>query len=387
MYILLSPFIALLIIFLIDIIFQFNTWQSRIKIGRFQNREVWQHKILQRSRKWLSNTPTVKLTDNDRLVVIDMLRGNYHRSAIQSWQEASLVLGLEAQIGRTNDPEVRNQIENFILSKTDASGKWRATPIDSDHAMLAYALLNCKFIDHQKYRPAYDSTWKMILSLIGEDGTVAYKPYKRDFRFVDTIGFICPFLISYGVKFDIPEAVDLAIKQISEYHQHGMMQQENIPCHTYHLETKIPTGLFGWGRGLGWYVIGLADSWEALPDSHSAKKELEHFIIKTSHSALKFQEVNGGFHWLLFDPSARLDSSTAATLAWFFSVGESIPEIAAQCKAGKEKALNYLQAVTRRNGAIDFSQGDTKGIGMYSQNFDILPFTQGFVLRTINKLY
>jgi unsaturated rhamnogalacturonyl hydrolase len=43
-----------------------------------------------------------------------------------------------------------------------------------------------------------------------------------------------------------------------------------------------------------------------------------------------------------------------------------------------------LQKVTRRNGAIDFSQGDTKGIGMHSQRFDILPFTQGFVLRTFN---
>ncbi|WP_234110736.1 hypothetical protein [Chryseobacterium sp. R2A-55] len=34
--------------------------------------------------------------------------------------------------------------------------------------------------------------------------------------------------------------------------------------------------------------------------------------------------------------------------------------------------------------AVDFSLGDTKAIGLYSQNFDILPFTQGFVLRTLN---
>ena len=48
--------------------------------------------------------------------------------------------------------------------------------------------------------------------------------------------------------------------------------------------------------------------------------------------------------------------------------------------------MRYLQSVTRRDGTVDFSQGDTKGIGVYSMNFDRLPFTQGFVLRTLNKL-
>lgn len=41
--------------------------------------------------------------------------------------------------------------------------------------------------------------------------------------------------------------------------------------------------------------------------------------------------------------------------------------------------------VTRRNGIIDFSQGDTKDIGVYSQLFDKMPFTQGLAIRSINK--
>ena len=36
---------------------------------------------------------------------------------------------------------------------------------------------------------------------------------------------------------------------------------------------------------------------------------------------------------------------------------------------------------TRRNGEIDFSQGDTKGIGIYSLTYDIMPFTQGIATR------
>ena len=35
---------------------------------------------------------------------------------------------------------------------------------------------------------------------------------------------------------------------------------------------------------------------------------------------------------------------------------------------------------TRRDGTRDFAQGDTKGIGSYSQIFDRMPFAQGMGL-------
>lgn len=375
--------LIVIVVLLIDFSPQFNTWQSRIKIGRFTNREDWSLKILKLSQKWLQNTPTIPLTDNNRLIIIDMLQGNYKRSAIQSWQEAALVLGLTESLNKTGDNSTQKAIHDFLEKKITSTSGWKEKPTESDHAILAYAFLNCKHIDHHQYRLAFDETYQMLLSLKGEDGTVAYKNHVRQYRFVDTIGFICPFLVSYGLKFQIPEAVDLAVKQITEFQKYGMMEQLHIPCHTYHVETKIPVGLFGWGRGLGWYAIGLIDTWRALPEQHPSKKELEQLVIATTHSVLPFQSENGGFHWLLFDQGSRLDSSTAATLAWFFTLASEISEIKEISLAAKEKALDYLMTVTRRSGAVDFSQGDTKGIGVYSQNFDILPFTQGFVLRTI----
>ena len=371
-----------LIIFLIDAIPQFHIWQSRIKIGRFPNQQIWQAKVLSISKKWLKSTPTIKLTDNHRLIFIDILRGNYKRKAIQSWQEAALVLGLNEYVSKTEDAAAGKAIRDFFDSKINQTG-WKVKPTESDHAILGYALLNTAFIDHSKYKTALDETYQMILSLRGEDGTVAYKKQSRDYRFVDTIGFICPFLVKYGLQFNSSEAVALGIKQIWEYQKYGMMPHENIPCHTYHVETKIPTGLFGWGRGLGWFVIGLIDTWNVLPENHPKKKDLEEIIIKTAKSVFKFQHENGSFSWLVFVKEARIDSSTVATLSWFFTLASQIPEIAEDCKFAKEKGLEYLKKVTRRNGAVDFSQGDTKGIGVYSQNFDILPFTQGFVLRTL----
>lgn len=382
-YILVVISLVAFIIFLIDALPQFNTWQSRIKIGRFATPEIWQNKVLATSKKWLQNMPTVPLTDNTRLIIIDMLKGNYRRTTIQSWQEAALVLGLTEYITKTGDPQTQKEVGDFLVAKTVPSGSWKMKPTESDHAMLAYAFLNAEFIDHQKYKPAFTETYQMILSLKKKDGTVAYKNHVSEYRFVDTIGFICPFLVSYGLKYHMQEAIDLAVKQITDYQKFGMMQTENLPCHTYNIHSKIPTGLFGWGRGLGWFAIGLIDTWKLLPANHEYKETLKNIIIETTKSVTRFQNKNGGFNWLLFDEKSRLDSSVVATLSWFFALAAEIPEITDDCNEAKQKCLHYLPTVTRRNGAIDFSQGDTKGIGVYSQNFDILPFTQGFVLRTL----
>lgn len=377
--------IVILIIFLIDWIPQFNTWQSRIKIGQFQSQEDWRNKVFDLSKKWLFKTPTITITDNSRLIIIDILKGNYKKSAIQHWQEAALLLGLIEKYKSSNSETTKVIINNYFDSKMDANGNWKQLPTEIDSVILGYALISIPWLDLGKNKPAFDALYQLILSLKGEDGTIAYKKHSKQFRYVDTIGFICPFLVEYGLKFNTKEAINLAISQITEFNKYALLNDTFIPCHTYNLETKLPVGLFGWGRGLGWYAIGLIDTWKALPENHLAKKQLEENVIQFAKMAMRFQQKNGGWYWLITNKSSQFDSSTAATLAWFLVNASTIESISSECKSAKENALQYLQKVTRRKGAIDFSQGDTKGIGVHSQRFAILPFTQGFVLRTIYK--
>ncbi|MEL1240109.1 glycoside hydrolase family 88 protein [Flavobacterium flavipallidum] len=380
-------FYILLLIFLVlavDFIPMLYTWQSRIRIGRYNSTEQWNYKITEKSIKWLKKAPTITFTDNRRLVIIDILKGNYKRAAIQHWQEAALVLGLSEVVAKTNSITIRKNIEQYIANKIDKNGFWLDKPKEIDGVILAYAMINLKGIDHDKMKPSYDYIYNLILSLEGMDGTIAYKSYSTNYRYVDTIGFICPFLINYGIKFQVEEAVNLGINQITEFNKYAMLNDTFIPCHSYLVDSKIPVGLFGWGRGLGWYAIGLIDSWTALPDAHEYKYKLTESVIAFAKMAVQFQNENGSWNWIVSVKEFRADSSTTATLAWFFANAFQIESIREISLAAKSKALQYLMSVTRRDGAIDFSQGDTKAIGVHSQDFDILPFTQGFVLRTLN---
>ncbi|MBC8882995.1 glycoside hydrolase family 88 protein [Flavobacterium piscinae] len=221
----------------------------------------------------VKKTPTIKLTDNSRLIIIDLLRGNYKRDAIQHWQEATLVLGLTASYAQTKNEKIKDQVDAYVNRKIKSDGNWVNPITESDGVILGYAFIQTPWLEHQQLQPAYDSLWHLIKELKGEHTTVTYKRHTQKFRYVDTLGFICPFLIEYGQKFKVPEAVDLAIAQIEEFNRYGLYPNQFIPCHTYATQTKLPVGLFGWGRGLGWYAIGLIDAWRALDDSHPKSRK------------------------------------------------------------------------------------------------------------------
>ena len=375
--------VSILFVLVVDLYPQLNTWQSRIKIGSLSNEMLWKEKVKAISLKWLKKTPTIKVTDNNRLIIIDIFRGNYKRNAIQSWQEAALLLGLNESQKATNDAAVNASIASFVSSKLTSQGHWIVKPAEVDSVILGYALLKLDNFDFANYKPSFDFLYEMILNLKGTDGTIAYRKHTSDYRYVDTIGFISPFLVRYGLLFNQPEAVALGINQIRVFSAHGMLASHFIPCHTYNIKTNLPVGLFGWGRGLGWYAIGLIDAWSELPESHPEKEEVTQMVIAFAKMALSFQNHNGSWNWLITNRHSQFDSSATATLAWFFAKAKAISSIATESEQAKVKALNYLKQVTRRDGVVDFSQGDTKSIGVHSQHFDSLPFTQGFCLRTI----
>jgi unsaturated rhamnogalacturonyl hydrolase len=374
----------LIIIFLIDFIHLGTDWFLRIKMGRFDNHTSWNQIISDKGREWLNHTPKIRVTDNTRFILLDILKRNYSNNTIQQWQEAALLLGLAESLKNKDNVKLQEEIKTCIERNFDKEGQWRKRPLHVDGAILAFAIMKLDFIDIDKYRPALDYTWDLIEEHIGDDGTVQYRKSMTNYRYVDTIGFICPFLIAYGLRYQNEKCIDLAYKQIKEFEKHGLLKEFYLPCHAYDINQKLPLGLYGWGRGLGWFAIGLIDAWKELPNTHKYKKELENLVVNFAYTLRKFQHENGSWNWTVTRNKSRADSSTTATLSWFLLNTDGIKGSEGENWAAAERAINYLQKVTRRNGGIDFSQGDTKDIGVYSSLFNIMPFTQGFAIRSIN---
>lgn len=349
----------------------------RYHIGRWDNSTQWEVAVVKKACKWIKHTPTVKSSDNTYYIILDLLKGEYHNATIQSWQIAGLVLGLiDYSKGRDFDCFPDNFASKFI----SGDGEWKCDVNRVDYAMLAYVILKTAS-DPQKIYPAMKMMINVIEANLCSDGMISYSQGpKTKFRYVDTLGMVCPFLSLYGKIYKCPQYINLAVEQIEKYHCKGFFSGTQLPCHAYNAENNLPVGIYGWGRGTAWYFIGVLDTWKELHEYKQGKK-LELLLHEAAENYIEYQQDDGGFSTIL-QGGGQYDSSVTAAMAYFF---QSCSYIFAEkrYKTVAEKSVLKLMSMTMKSGAIDGCQGDTHGLGIFSQVYDVMPFAQGLVLRTL----
>lgn len=349
-----------------DFYIWFHTWQSRIHIGRWQDKVAWQKAIREKCQKWLKHTPTVPIKDHDRLILWDIIRRKYSSSTIQSWQKAGLVLGLC----------YHSENCDFNFYHKIAKQSVYASP-HIDAALMAYAILVSFPKKADKLKPLMDEVYQRILDTKGDNDTVPYRKGLTNIRFVDTLGFICPFLTLYAKTYMVTEAALLAQKQLVEYDR-ALLPNWGFPAHAFDIKQNAPLGLFDWGRGVGWYIIALLGMQRHTSDN-VVKLKMEERIVALGDKLLLCGLSAGGFSHQLFNTSTPAEGSATVLATLLFKRCYEITHDGKYSKA-VDSSLKRLMKMTRRNGALDGCQGDTKGIGFYSSRFDIMPFAQGLCL-------
>ena len=362
----------------IDGLFFLKDRYCRYHIGRWERR-AWCDAVRKTAVRWLKKTPTVKITDNNRYILLDIINGKYRSATIQSWQKAALILGL---LGSA-EPEEIHIAEESVDSMFDSSGMWKKKPVRVDCGMLSYAALS-RVSGRNKIKPAMDYSVGIIKKYVNEEGLISYTGGNSSTElYVDTIGLAVPFLVAYANCYDSPECEELGFKQLKDFHDRGLLGGTNLPNHAYDCSTGLPLGVFGWGRGAGWYVIGLVDSLDLFADSQH-RESVKNWIIDAAKEYGAYQRADGGFGSIIQSKNTY-DSSATAVMAYFYAKAanvfhsEEYYDIADRC-------LNKLMACTRISGAVDWCQGDTKALGVFSQTYDIMPFAQGMAVRALNEM-
>lgn len=352
---LLSLLFAAFVFVGVDLWFSFYQWQARIHIGRWSNRLEWQRTIESKARKWLDKSPTVKISDNTRWILYDMLRGRYRSKTIQSWQDAGLLMGFG-----------KKESARYASRKIDpVSGDWNLKPRNVDSALLAYVLKKNGSLPLKAEKAVLD----LLFELKGDAMTVPYRDDLPDVRFVDTIGMITPFMSICG-------RADLAMDQIKEYDK-AKLTGTSIPSHAYDTVRNLPMGIYDWGRGTGWYILGLVES--------NSDGRFDDRIVALAYELLKYQKSDGGFGAMYFNTKSPVESSGTVLIGLLMLRSYQINRDPRFIDAAF-KAERRLMSSTRRTGELDYCQGDTKGIGYYSHIFSIMPFAQGMAIKLSKEL-
>lgn len=366
-------------------------WLSRIHIGRWDDAQTWKVAVKKRLIKQLRRPPRTPATDHERLRILTFLKFKKSPKHLQAWQHASLLLAAS---------ECGDEVCSAASALVCKTGVWDASP-DSpafrnrpESAMLAFAAMAFPDPDTDRKDAVVRQIAQAMTDLAGEDGTVPYNTAIPHIRFVDTIGMICPFLFKYAYEYGQESAALLALRQIEEYYEYGMHPLLGLPVHCFDVNTASPLGIYGWGRGCGWLAEGLMDSYQTacaytktscgIADNSPGAPErvcetLLPLMRRLADAVGRFQMDNGG--WDRQIPLRQTgETSATAMLRWYMTrmhtiTGEEKYAVSAR------KAQDYLMLCTRRNGSVDFAQGDTPGIGLYSEKSDTLPAAQGFTVR------
>lgn len=361
----------------------FLNWLGRIKIGSIGDTKEWKAATQKVILKWLkSGTPKLPTNENKKFKLISIIKSLKKVESTAYWQDAAVLKAAESIDG--SEEGIFALLDRYI--DTD-SGKWINPPKKIDSAMLAYEFLCSDFVDNATIRPAMDYIAEYLYKLYEEYGTVPYNTDVKNVRFVDTVGMICPFLMKYAVVYNESKYVDVALAQIKEYHKYGFDKDTRMPCHCFNVKTNAPLGIYGWGRGCAWWALGITDSLKTLMTSKTYNIEkvlLLKYCIEFLSTVKDYQRSDGAFTRMFFTSSLE-DSSAGAMLAYCFAQLYDLTENN-EYKTSCERVLEHLKVCTRRSGVIDYAQGDTMGIGFYSDSLRVVPAAQGFAVAAAKEI-
>lgn len=277
----------------------------------------------------------------------------------------------------------------------------------------------------EKYKLALDKMAKYLFVLAEEEadeaGSIPYRPaQKNGYIFVDSIGMMCPFLYRYGIRFNNAEAVEIALTQIENMIVYGMDGRTGLPYHGFRYENRVKYGIIGWGRAVGWLLMGMAgiigngQDCLGLDSSGEEEQEKEQRGAKAAKNfAVRLQKIkeqmagivsllagyqkeDGSFAWQLQAAEGPSDSSATAMIAGALLRGSSMLKTLRPCpkdfKSEEtafesediyreiekiiERAADYL-AACEKHGKIYHSSGECMGFSQYPQVYGAYPWALG----------
>lgn len=322
----------------------------------------WLESMCEVANKWLRNPPKVETSEYFKHPLTAKILGVNRNRTLQSWQTAALIDGLF-----DNNQEIPDYLINKWL-KDDYT--WRKQPETIDQAFLANQFLIHGI--HSNLKIAMYNIYELIVNNIQPDGTICYRDNINKYRFVDTIGFICPFLMSFSKIYGVDNAAALAHRQIEDYIEYGL-DEGGIPFHGYNALTHEKIGAKGWGRGIGWYILGLeAFGTEYMNEKYRLAKQL-----------ICYQQSDGGFPWLVNFDGICETTGTSLIGCLFLDCYEATG--GKEFKTAAEQCVKAIKASTLTDGTVWNAQGDSAGLALYSNRFDRLPFAQGYAIKLAKR--
>ncbi|MDO9271858.1 MAG: glycoside hydrolase family 88 protein [Rugosibacter sp.] len=260
-------------------------------------------------------------------------------------------------------------IEKCFQGLIDSQGQSTLAGVAIDRGGLGYAALRLfDLTQNPRYLAYAKAQGEAFACLPGAaSGCIPYTVGKQ-WVLVDTVAFICPFLARLSRLTAVPGYAHIALRQLEALWQHGRADDTWV-FHAFDATTLKTSGISGWGRGIGWLLIGMVDTVCELPEGEN--KIL--WLARSQHLLEKLalcQREDGHWPWRLDLPAAPPDSSVTALIAYALARWQQANFAQAACQPQMlARARSAIDSVTDDKGLVGQCSGEAMGIGDYSTAF------------------
>ena len=199
---------------------------------------------------------------------------------------------------------------------------------------------------------------------------VPYRSHEEHLVYIDLLGMLPQYLCWYGCNYNDNNYVQWAAMQFDEFIQNATDESTGLPYHVYDKKTGERLGLIGWGRSLGWIMIGLSESIISLTDRYSEQREKIVEIYKNYFKIIKsYQRRDGGFSWHLLKKGDHLDSSATSMILMSAYIAKDYLNFSMDDAESLEKMYKCLSDCYDNGKVLDCS-AECGGVGIYPQKYD-----------------
>jgi len=148
--------------------------------------------------------------------------------------------------------------------------------------------------------------------------------------------------------------LDRAAREIAAY-----LDKLQEPNGLFHHAPDVP---FFWGRGDGWFAVGMAELLRSLPEDHPLRPRIMEGYRKMMAALLHYQDANGMWHQLIDHPEAYPETSCTGmfTFAMITGVKNGWLDAATYGPAARRGWLGLISYLNPDGDIRDICEGTNK---------------------------
>lgn len=345
-----------------------------LKMGRFSSRKLWHRAVANYAVRMLEAGPLYNVFHlrDSRYVLLSAyraLRMKQPHKGFNSWNRFVLIRALKdcgcnlSKLGQMCCRVNLNSLED---------------------GFMLYNLWSCGLVNDERMEKMGLEYLKLLRDdYLTGDGLVSYTKTKWMYL-ADTLPFLCPFLIKFGVRYNQDDLIGLAMKQMRAFYEHAYVKGSRLYAHGYRVADGGLYESLGWGRGTGWVLLAYALAFRELPDGDD-REWVRARLREGISDVVQFQRQDGGWGTRLVQGCPYDSSATAIfTLVMLMMRNEFESGDMEMIQNSVNVALEKLRMSTASNGALMCAEGECKGVGNYSTEYSAFPFAQGMLLWCLN---